>query len=185
MIASKVLAQRASRKPKPNAHAGNARSRSVVHFSKVTPDPPITIHQPLCAVFRRHLKSLGQKYTPERAQVLDVLLGMDGLFQADDLLAQMRTRGHRVSKATLYRTIHLLRDAGIIAQVLIDDAEQRHYQLAYGRKPSDFLVNVDTGAIVAIDVPELITLRDRLCAERGLTPQGHRLMVYAAARKEG
>ncbi|MCA9294054.1 MAG: transcriptional repressor [Phycisphaerales bacterium] len=149
----------------------------------MTPEPAITVHQPLCAVFRRHLKSLGQKYTPERARVLDVLLGMDGLFQADDLLAQMRGKGHRVSKATVYRTIRLLQDAGIISQVLIDDADQRHYQLAYGKTPQDFLVNVDTGKIEAIEAPELIALRDRLCAERGLSPQGHRFMVYAAGPK--
>ena len=31
----------------------------------------IEIMEPLCAVFRRHLKSLGHKYTPERAQILD------------------------------------------------------------------------------------------------------------------
>ena len=140
----------------------------------------IQIQQPLCAVFRRHLKSLGQKYTPERARVLDVLLGMDGLFQADDLLAEMRSKGHRVSKATVYRTIRLLQDAGIISQVLIDDAEQRHYQLAYGKRPQDFLIHVDTGEIIAVEVPELIAIRDRLCAERGLAPQGDGFMVYAS-----
>ncbi len=167
-----------------------ARPRLTYTSDMPSPDPSpnsdltdIQIHQPLCAVFRRHLKSLGQKYTPERARVLDILLGMDGLFEADDLLAQMRSKGNRVSKATVYRTIHLLQDAGIISQVLIDDADQRHYQLAYGKRPQDLLIHVDSGEITVIDVPELAAIRDRICAERGLSPQGHRFMVYATCPK--
>ena len=41
-------------------------------------DPEIV--EPLCAVFRRRLKSEGLKYTPERAQVLDTIIRYEGLF---------------------------------------------------------------------------------------------------------
>jgi len=140
----------------------------------------LEVLSPLCAVFRRHLKSLGQKYTPERAQILDVLMRMDDLFQADQLLDRMRREGHNVSKATIYRTIKLLQEAGIIQQVLVE-SEHAHYQLAYGRRPRDLLVRVDTNEVITIDIPELIELRDRICRERGLIAQGHRFQIYAAA----
>lgn len=144
----------------------------------------IRIIEPLCAVFRRKLKSEGLKYTPERAHILEAIIqrdergGMDSVFQADSLLAAMRDAGFRVSKATIYRTIKLLAEAGIIQQVLFDD-ETAHYQLAYGRASSGLLVNVDTREITPIDLPELATLRDRVCRERGLTAAGHRLVIYA------
>ncbi len=138
----------------------------------------IEVVEPLCAVFRRHLKKLGQKYTPERAQILDVLLRMDDIFEADRLLDEMRRRGYRVSKATIYRTIKLLQEAGIIQQVLLD-AEQAHYQLVYGRRPRDLLIRVDTNEVQAIDVPELAEIRDRVCRELGLRPEGHRFQVFA------
>ncbi len=140
----------------------------------------LEVLSPLCAVFRRHLKSLGQKYTPERAQILDVLMRMDDLFQADQLLDRMRREGHNVSKATIYRTIKLLQEAGIIQQVLVE-SEHAHYQLAYGRRPRDLLVRVDTNEVVTLEIPELIELRDRICRERGLIAQGHRFQIYAAA----
>ena len=138
----------------------------------------IEVVEPLCAVFRRHLKSLGQKYTPERAQILDVLLRMDDVFEADRLLDEMRRRGFRVSKATIYRTIKLLQDAGIIQQILLD-AEQAHYQLVYGTRPRDLLIRVDTNEVVSIDVPELAAIRDRICAELGLRPESHRFQIFA------
>ena len=141
-------------------------------------DPDVAVIEPMCAVFRRHLKSLGQKYTPERAQILDVLLRMDDIFEADRLLDEMRRRGYRVSKATIYRTIKLLQDAGIIQQVLLD-SEQAHYQLVYGRKPRDLLIRVDTNQVHAIEVPELVAIRDRICQELGLKPEGHRFQIFA------
>lgn len=144
------------------------------------PAPTIEIVEPLCAVFRRHLKKEGQKYTPERAHILDAIIRLDDIFEADRLLELVKADGFRVSKATIYRTIKLLQDAGIIQQVLVD-SEHAHYQLAYGKRPNDLLVRVDTGQILPIDVPELIAIRDRICREMGLDPQGHRLQIYAMA----
>lgn len=138
----------------------------------------IEIMEPLCAVFRRHLKSLGQKYTPERAQILDTLIQMDEVFEAERLMEEMKQSGYRVSKATIYRTIKLLQDAGIIQQVLFQ-SEQAHYQLAYGRRPQDLIINMETDEIITISAPELIELRDRICKEHGLSAQGHRYHIFA------
>lgn len=104
--------------------------------------------------------------------------GGGGVFEAEELMASMRKKGLRVSKATIYRTIKLLAEAGIIQQVLFD-SEQAHYQLAYGKRAAGLLVNVDTKQITPIEMPELVQLRDRICAERGLTPEGHRFVIYA------
>lgn len=143
----------------------------------------LEVMEPLCAVFRRHLKSLGQKYTPERAQVLGTLIRMDDLFEADGLRDALKRDGFRVSKATIYRTIKLLQDAGIIQKVLYD-SEQAHFQLAYGRRPRELLIRIDTKEVVPIDIPELAAIRDRVCRERGLNPMSHRFMVYATGDKQ-
>jgi Fur family ferric uptake transcriptional regulator len=151
----------------------------------VPPPPPpqddLEIIEPLCAVFRRKLKAEGLKYTPERARILDAIVGRDGLFEADELLSAVSAGGERVSKATVYRTIRLLQDAGIIQRVLFDE-DQAHYQLVYGRSPHDLLIRLDTRQVETIDVPELIALRDRICRERGLEPRGHRLHIFAVGR---
>ena len=44
---------------------------------------------------------------------LGVLVELDDIFQADQLFDEMKKRGYRVSKATMYRTIKLLQEAGI------------------------------------------------------------------------
>lgn len=143
-------------------------------------DPSIEIVEPLCAVFRRKLKAEGAKYTPERARVLDAIIMLDGLFDADMIIDALKADGHRVSKATVYRTIKLLLDAGVVQRVL-DDGDHARYQLIYGRSASDLLIRLDTGEAIRIDVPELTQIRERLAREHGVKATGHRLQIFAVA----
>lgn len=135
---------------------------------------------PLCSVFRRFLKARGLKYTGERAEILDKILGFDGHFEAEEIIAAMRGGRRRVSKATVYRTIKLLQEAGIIAPALFD-GKQSHYQLAHGREPRDWMVCVRTGRTVDFSAPELVALRDRISRELGWVPVGHRFQIYASS----
>lgn len=148
-----------------------------------SPEPDLRIIEPLCAVFRRRLKQEGLKYTPERANILDAIIRLSDtgeVFQAERLLEFLRQPGRRVSKATVYRTIKLLTDAGVLQQVLFD-ADQAHYHLAYGARDSGVVVRTDTGDVTTLHVPELAAIRDRVREQLGLTCHGHRLIVYAQA----
>ncbi|MBC8203256.1 MAG: transcriptional repressor [Planctomycetes bacterium] len=135
---------------------------------------------PLCSVFRRYLRSQDLKYTPERADILDAIIAEDGLFEAESLMDSMRRDGHRASKATLYRTVKLLREAGIIQEVTID-GKQSHYQLIYGRKPIDALVCMRTGKRIEFSSDEIVGIRKKICAEHGWDPAGHRFVIYATS----
>lgn len=140
----------------------------------------IDIIEPLCAVFRRALKEEGLKYTPERAMILDTIMSFDGLFEADQLLDALKSKGHSVSKATVYRTLKLLESCSIIQQVLFD-RDQSHYQLTIGKKGNTLLIDIDSGAVENVELPGLIELRDALCAQRGLKAQGHKLQIFVSA----
>ena len=141
-------------------------------------DLDITISEPLCAVFRRRLREAGQKYTPERAQIPDTIIQIDDVFEADTLQEELRKSDFRVSKATIYRTLKLLQDTGIIQQVPIE-SEQAKFILAYGQRPHDLLVRVDTQHIETIDAPQLRSIVEAICAERKLELKGWRLQVFA------
>lgn len=133
---------------------------------------------PLCAVFRRFLKIHDLKYTPERAEILNAIIERDDLFEVEQLLSDMRRRGYRGSKATVYRTIKLLQDAGIITHALFD-SRQAHYQLIYGKAPRDSMVCMKSGKHLEFTDPALVALRNRICRERGWAPVGHRFQIYA------
>ena len=138
---------------------------------------------PICSVFRRYLKSKGLKYTPERAQILDAIIDRDNVFEVEELLLDMRGSNHRVSKATIYRTISLLVEAGIITQALFD-SKQAHYRLIYGLEPRDHMVCMRTGRLVEFSNKEITELRDKICRELGWEPTGHRFQIYALSPVE-
>ncbi|MCA9286629.1 MAG: transcriptional repressor, partial [Phycisphaerales bacterium] len=139
---------------------------------------------PLCAVFRRFLKSRSLKYTPERADILNAIIERDDVFEVEELLLDMRQRGDQVSKATIYRTIKLLQDAGIITQALFD-SKQSHYRLIYGKAPRDYMVCLKSGRLVEFASRELIELRNTICRELGWEPVGHRFQIYAISPEAG
>jgi Fur family ferric uptake transcriptional regulator len=139
------------------------------------------IFLPLCAIFRRFLKRQGHKFTPERAQILDAVVAKEDVFEADELLYEMRAAGHRVSKATIYRTLKHLLDARIISEVLID-SRQSHYRLSFGKEAKGHLVCVETNQIIEFPINELAELRDRVCREHGFDPVSMRFVIYGSRR---
>jgi Fur family ferric uptake transcriptional regulator len=143
---------------------------------------------PACAIFRQKLRQLGLKYTPERARILDAVLAVSRPFQADELLTMLNSpRSHaapggagRVSKATVYRTLKLMTDSGLLSRELLD-AEQAHYRVTLGKRSSGLLYRTDTHEVDEVDLPELTQIRDRLCRSRGLEPSNHRFVIYATS----
>jgi len=158
----------------------SARSASAKSVGSVDEIESMAIIEPVCAVFRRKLKAEGLKYTPERAQVLDAIVRQTTLFEPDQIVSEVKKTGIRVSKATVYRTIKLLVEAGIIQRVPLD-AEGAVYHCVFGRAPSELLVRMDTREVIALQVPELEALRERIAKQYGVQVQGHRFIVLAAA----
>ncbi len=156
----------------------------MVELPHPTPPPPpasppteAATMVPLCAVFRRYLRSQNLKYTPERADILNAIIERDGIFEVEQMLMEMREEGHRVSKATIYRTVKLLEEAGIITHALLD-SRQAHYRLIYGKQPCDYLICMKTGNYIEFNSSELTAIRDRICREHGWEPVGYRLQIY-------
>lgn len=138
---------------------------------------------PLCSVFRRFLRSRDLKYTPERAATLQAIIDRDGIFEIEELRLEMQREGHRISKATIYRTINLLVESGIITEALFD-SKQAHYRLAYGQESRDFMLCVKTGKLIEFGNKDVIELRERICKELGWTAVGHRFQIYGISPDE-
>ena len=134
-------------------------------------------YEPVCALFRRYLHGEKLKFTPERAMILDAVLKQDGLFDPDHLAGELKTLGHRASRATVYRTLGHLHDAGILKQVFFDN-RQSYYEVIAGRRTHDYLICVETGEVIEFDSDKLRHLRDAICAEHGYDPLGHQFHIF-------
>ena len=134
-------------------------------------------YEPVCAIFRRYLHGQQLKFTPERAMILDAVLRKEGLFQAEQLVNDLHGLGHRVSRATAYRTLAHLQDAGILKQVFFDN-KQSYYEVIAGRQTHDYLICVATGKVIEFNSDKVRRLCEEICREHGFETLSHQLHIY-------
>ncbi|MGE5612066.1 MAG: Fur family transcriptional regulator [Bacillota bacterium] len=134
-------------------------------------------YEPVCAIFRRYLHQQKLKFTPERAMILDAALRKQSLFEPEQLVADLKNAGQRVSRATVYRTLNHLQDAGILKQVFFDN-KQSYYEVIAGRQTHDYLICVTTGKVIEFNSEKLRQLRDEICREHGFDPLSHRFQIF-------
>src|SRR5690348_8341910 len=139
-----------------------------------TQSPP---YEPVCAIFRRYLHGRKLKFTPERAMILDAVLRQTGLFEAEKLILELQRLGHRASRATTYRTLSHLQDAGILKQVFFDN-KQSYYEVIAGRQTYDYLICVATGRVIEFNSEKVRRLCEEICREHGFDPLSHQLHIY-------
>src|SRR3954470_10221418 len=135
-------------------------------------------YEPVCAIFRRYLHGEKLKFTPERAMILDAVLRKAGLFEAESLVDDLKNLGHRASRATVYRALAHLQDAGVLKQVFFDN-KQSYYEVIAGRNAYDYLICVATGKVVEFSSEKLRRLRDEICQEHGFSPLSHQFHIFA------
>ena len=126
--------------------------------------------------FHRHLKANRIKYTGARRKVLDAVLELREHFEAEQVLYLLRERGLKVSKATVYRTLPLLIECGILKQVRFD-VKQAHYELAFGEPPHDHMVCRRCGRIIEFASDEVIELRTRIAQRHHFHAIAHRFQL--------
>jgi Fur family transcriptional regulator, ferric uptake regulator len=134
------------------------------------------------AIFRAYLRDRGLKYTPERQMLLLEVLGTPQHFEAEQLLISMRQSGKRVAKATIYRTLPLLADCGIIKQVQFGDNLAR-YEPILGQAPHDHMVCGNCRRIIEFDSTQVESLRNVIAARHEFQPSGHRFQITGLCKE--
>ena len=96
----------------------------------------------------RILMQHGLQVTAQRLDIAEFVLRKPQHLSAEQILKAMRERGSRVSKATVYNTMNLFSERGIVRTVEVDP-ERQYYDSR--SEPHHHFYNVDTGEL--IDIP--------------------------------
>ena len=87
--------------------------------------------------------------TPQRIEVAEILLRKPQHLSADQIIEKLRGLGSKVSKATVYNSLKLFGERGLIKDCLVDP-ERRFYDST--TTPHHHFYNADTGELS--DIPE-------------------------------
>jgi Fur family ferric uptake transcriptional regulator len=129
--------------------------------------------------FREYLATQGQRLTTERQIIVEEIFADHEHFDVDQIVGRLTQRddGRRVSRSTVYRTISMLEEAGLIRKVARADGRDL-YEHDYGYPQHDHLICRKTGKLIEFHSPELDEILRKVAAEHGFRMEGHRLEVY-------
>ena len=105
-------------------------------------------------VYKDFLKSKGLLYTQPRELILKEATSAVGHFSADELTEQMHKNGINISRATIYRTLASMKEAGILNSVDFGHGHI-HYEAKKAKKYHEHITCKKCGAICEIQIENL------------------------------
>jgi len=119
----------------------------------------------------------GLRMTEQRRIIARVMDDSPDHPDADALYARAMAIDPRISLATVYRTVKLFQEAGIVDRLEFGDGRARYEDAE--REHHDHLIDIETGAVIEFVDPEIEALQERIAARLGYRLTGHRLELYA------
>ena len=127
-------------------------------------------------LFRSFIRRKGLRNTPEREEIIGEIFAKNDHFNVDELYLRLRSKGSRVSKASIYRNIPLIMECGLIREVWHEDGHM-HYEPIWGQGHHCHLRCIKCGKVIEFFEEELQAIEKRLARKHNFLVVDHRLDV--------
>lgn len=126
----------------------------------------------------------GMRMTEQRRVIARVLEGSADHPDVEELYRRSAEVDPRISISTVYRTVKLFEDAGIIERHDFRDGRSRYETVP--EEHHDHLIDLKTGTVIEFHSPEIEALQEKIAREHGFRLVDHRLELYGVPlKKEG
>ena len=130
---------------------------------------------PMTSDWREKLRGSGYRLTPQRELILRAVEEL-GHATPDEVLARVRQQSSAVNVSTVYRTLEVLEELGLIRHAHLSDRAPTYHSVS--DHEHFHLVCRNCHRIVSVDPEVLAALRERLRAEHGFTVDVGHLTVF-------
>ena len=124
----------------------------------------------------------GLRLTDQRRVIAGVLETADDHPDVEELYNRAVAVDPRISLATVYRTVKLFEESGILEKHEFGDGRARYE--AADRDHHDHLIDMHTGEVIEFVDPEIEALQERIATKLGYRLMGHRLELYGLPVKK-
>lgn len=137
--------------------------------------------EPEIKIFREFIRRRGMRNTREREAIIREIFSHHDHFDVDELYLRLKKKAG-VSKASIYRTIPLLIEAGLITEVFLEDGHM-HYEHVYGRDHHCHLRCNQCRKIIEFSDPRLAQFEREIGERFDFVPEGHKMEIFGRCRE--
>lgn len=98
-------------------------------------------------IFKEYLMERGLKFTPERDAILEEVFEKHEHFDVEKLYRRLNSKGKHISRATIYRTIPILIDSGLVSKAM-RFMDRIYYEHTYGHKHHAHMICINCGKVI-------------------------------------
>ena len=124
----------------------------------------------------------GLRMTDQRRTVAQVLEESQDHPDVEELYARALKLDPRISIATVYRSVKLFEESGILEKLEFGDGRARYEDAE--RDHHDHLIDLTTGQVIEFVDPEIEALQEKIAQKLGYQLKGHRLELYGIKIKK-
>lgn len=128
-------------------------------------------------------EAAGLRMTGQRRTVARVLQASDDHPDVEELHRRAAQEDAKISLATVYRTVKLFEDAGIVEKVDFGDGRARYEDAE--REHHDHLIDISTGEVIEFVDEEIEALQRKVAEKLGFELMGHRMELYGRPLRKG
>ncbi len=131
--------------------------------------------------FRAFLREKSLPVTSQRLVLAELLLKSPGHLSADDVAALVRDHGHKVGLATVYRTIDLLVESGLVVERDFGEGFRR-FEPARDVPRHEHMLCSTCGAVEEFRDERIDEITRHIAAARGFSRERHHLVIHGVCR---
>lgn len=122
----------------------------------------------------------GLRLTGQRRVIARVLEASKDHPDVEELYARASKEDPNISLATVYRTVKLFEEAGILERLEFGDGRARYEDAE--REHHDHLIDIQSGQVIEFFDEEIEELQEKIAAKLGYELRGHRLELYGVPK---
>jgi Fur family ferric uptake transcriptional regulator len=138
---------------------------------------------PFVRLFGRYLREQGLPVTHQREAVAEVVFGSSEHLSVDDIERVLRSEGHRLGKATIYRALDLLVRSKLVAELDFGEGFKRYEHRLSAEPIHEHLICLHCGAVIEFQSAEVHRIEAVVSARHGFRPTRHKLEIYGLCQE--
>ncbi len=132
-------------------------------------------------VLENYITQHNLKITKQRRAVLEAFLGSEEHVSAEDLYKIVSAKEPKIGLATVYRTLALLTESGLAAELDFGDGQKR-YERNYEQGHHDHMICTQCGKIIEFQHPLIEKLQEDVAREHGFEMTTHKLDMFGICK---